>query len=298
MSNSATFRTFEGEIAYLETYNAAMALWPVPYEEVEIPTRFGMSHVVVSGPEDAPPLVLLHGMSMTLTMWSSNVADFSKDYRVYAIDILGQPGKSIPDYDEPIRDVADYMMWLHETLDGLSLDNVSLVGMSNGAWIGLNFAITAPECVQKLVLLSPGGCFEPLSMQFRLRGMLMAFFTTRFTTDSYMGWMGIKDTPGDLASQSLLDLFYHGMKHFRMPPETAFVLPVVTSDEELQALKVPVLLLIGDNEVVYNSAKALERAKRLIPNLEGELVPESNHNMCGSHYPIVDARVLEFLKDN
>ena len=64
---------------------------------MEIPTRFGMTHVVTSGPKDAPPLVLLHGMSMTLTMWSANVADFSKEYRVYTVDVMGQPGKSIPD---------------------------------------------------------------------------------------------------------------------------------------------------------------------------------------------------------
>lgn len=298
MTNLSTFKTCEGETAFLKAYDAAMNMWPVPYEEIEISTQFGLTHVVISGPKDAPPLVLLHGMSMTLTMWLPNVADFCKDYRVYAIDIMGQPGKSVPNYNEPIRDVADFMVWLSEIIDKLNLDSIYLVGMSNGGWLGLNFAITAPERVRKLVLLSPGGCFEPLSMQFRLRGMLMTFFTTRLTTESFLGWTGIKDTTGDLVSRSLLDLFYLGMKHFRMPPETAFVLPVVTSDEELQALKVPVLLLIGDNEVVYNSAKALERAKRLIPNLEGELVPESNHNMCGSHYPIVDARVLEFLKDN
>ena len=55
-----------------------------------------MTHVVVSGPKDAPPLVLLHGYWATSTMWSPNIADFSKDYRVYAIDVMGQPSKSIP----------------------------------------------------------------------------------------------------------------------------------------------------------------------------------------------------------
>jgi hypothetical protein len=42
-------------------YNAAMKLWPASYEEIEIPSRFGMTHVVGSGPKDAPPLVLLLG---------------------------------------------------------------------------------------------------------------------------------------------------------------------------------------------------------------------------------------------
>ena len=119
-----------------------------------------------------------------------------------------------------------------------------------------------------------------------------------FTAVSFMGWMGIKDTPGDPVSRRLLDLFYLGVKHFRMPPESAFIMPAVFSDEELQVLHVPVLLLIGDSEVIYDPAKALARARRLLPNFEGELVQGSKHNMCGSHYQIVDARVLDFLSEN
>ena len=109
------FKTPEGEAAYLAAYDAAMKLWPVPYEEMEIPSRFGMTHVVASGPRDAPPLVLLHGYWATLTMWTPNIADFSKDYRVYAIDVMGQPSKSIPDEPDTkcgrLRGVADRDVW-------------------------------------------------------------------------------------------------------------------------------------------------------------------------------------------
>ena len=68
--HTSAFKTFEGETAFLAAYEAAMKLWPVPYEAIEIPTRFGMTHIVTSGPKDAPPLVLLHGYMVTLTMWS------------------------------------------------------------------------------------------------------------------------------------------------------------------------------------------------------------------------------------
>src|SRR5215475_11119883 len=117
----------------------------VPFEEIATESRFGSTHVVVSGPVDAPPLVLLHGYMATLLMWSPNIADFSKDYRVYAIDIIGQPGKSIP--DEPVRNTKDYVEWLTATLNVLHLDQVSLVGMSYGGWLALTYAIAAPERV-------------------------------------------------------------------------------------------------------------------------------------------------------
>ncbi len=297
MTNTSAFKTPAGEAAFLAVYDAAMKLWPVPYEESEIPGRFGTTHVVVTGPKNAPPLVLLHGYMMTSNMWSPNVADFSRKYRVYAIDVMGQPGKSIPDPAEPIRDTADFVAWLSETLDGLNLDRVFLVGMSFGGWLALNFAMAAPERVHRLVLLSPGASFLPLVKQFMLRGMLMGLFPTRLTVNSFMGWMGIKDTPGDKVSRSLLDLFYLGMKHFRLPPETARIMPDVASDDELRAVHVPVLLLIGEREVIYDPVKALARARALLPNFQGELMPGS-HNMCGSQHRIVDARALAFLKDN
>ena len=91
MSHPPAFKTPQGEAAFLAAYDAAMKLWPVPYEEFDVPTRFGMTHVIASGPKDAAPLVLLHGYMATSVMWGPNIADFSKDFRVYAIDVMGQP---------------------------------------------------------------------------------------------------------------------------------------------------------------------------------------------------------------
>ncbi len=59
----------------------------------------------------------------------------------------------------------------------------------------------------------------------------------------------------------------------------------------------PVLLLFGDGEVIYDSAQAFDRARRLIPHFEGELIPRCRHDMCFSQSRIVDARVLDFLKE-
>lgn len=290
----STFKTPEGEAAFLAAYDAAMKLWPVPYTEMDLPSQFGTTHVVISGQKDGPPLVLLHGYMATSTMWSPNIADFSKDYCVYAIDVMGQPSKSIP--REPIQDAADYTAWLTATLDGLHLDRISLVGMSYGGWLALNFAVASPERVQRLVLLSPGGGFIPVARQFSLRGMLMVFFPTRFMVNSFMGWLGFTHRPGETDGRRVLELMYFGLKHFRVPQETLRVMPTMFSDDQLRAMRVPTLLLIGDHEVMYDPATALARARQLFPDLQGELVPRSSHDMCFNQHRIVDARVLDFLK--
>ena len=289
MSHSTAFKTPEGEAAFLAAYDAGLKLWPVPYEEIDVPGPFGMTHVIVCGPKDAPPLVLLHGYMATSVMWAPNIADFCKDYRVYAIDVMGQPGKSIP--AEPVRNSADYAAWLTATLDALHLSRISLVGMSYGGWLALEFAVTIPQRVRRLVLLSPGG-FLPMVRQFSLRGMLMVLFPTRLAVNAFMRWLGVTG----IDARPVLDLMYLGLKHFRMPPETLRVMPTVFSDDELRAMPVPTLLLIGDHEVISDPKKALARAGRLIPDFEGELIPRCRHDMCFSQSRVVNPRVLEFLK--
>ena len=292
------FKSPQGEAAYLAAYDAAMKSWPVIYEEMEIPSRFGMTHVVVSGSTEDPPLILLHGYWATLTMWTPNVADLSRGYRVYAIDVMGQPGRSVP--GEPIRNAADYVAWLTATLDGLRLDRVSLLGMSYGGWLALTFAMASPERVRKLVLLSPAASFLPMVKQFSLRGVLMVLCPSRFTVNSFMRWLGFDDRLGteeaQHAARRMLELMYLGAEHFLIPRETVGVAPTVFSDDELQAMHVPTLLLIGEREVIFDPRSALTRARRLMPDLEGALVPRSSHEMCFGQRDLVDGRILDFLQ--
>src|SRR5262249_45924273 len=248
---------------------------------------------VAAGPKHAPALVLLHGYMATSTMWSPNIADFSKDYRVYAIDTMGQPSKSIP--GEPIRNAAEYVAWLAATLDALHLNLFALVGMSFGGWLALRYTVAAPEHVQKLALLSPGG-FLPIGG--RLRAMLMMFFPTHFTVNAFMRWLGFTDRSGGHDARPVLNLMYHGMKHFRMPPDTMRIPADPLADGELRATHVPGLLLMSDREPMDGPRTALARARRLLPHVDGELVPHCRHDMCFSQDRIVDARVHDFLNHN
>jgi len=73
---------------------------------------------------------------------------------------------------------------------------------------------------------------------------------------------------------------------------------IVFSDEELRGMQLPTLLLIGQLEALYDAQAALERARRLIPNFEGKLVPRANHEVTISQHEVVDRRVLGFLKES
>jgi len=291
MPDASPFDAPAAEARYRAAYDAALKRWPVVYEELDIPTRFGMTHVVTAGPKDAPPLVLLHGYMVASVMWGPHIADFSRDYRVFAIDVIGQPGKSVP--GEPMRAATDYVAWLTAALDGLDLARVSLLGMSFGGCIALKYAAAAPDRIHTLVLLSPGG-FLPVAKPFRLRGMLMLCLPTRLTVNSFMCWLGIHGAD----AKPVVDLMYLGAKHFRARRETLRVEGDAAnplSDDELRGLRMPVLLLFGDREVIYDPGRALDRARRLIPDLDSGLILRCRHDMCFRRRRIVDARVLDFL---
>ena len=167
--------------------------------------------------------------------------------------------------------------------------------MSFGGWLALTYASAAPKRVRSLALLSPGGIL-PLSRQLSLRGLLAVLVPTRFTANSLMRWLGFRCAPGESEDWRIVELMHLGMRHFRIPPEPLRVDTSPLSDDELRRLPFPVLLLIGENEVLYDAAAAMARACRLIPNFEGEMVPDCRHDMCSSQFRVVDARVLDFLE--
>ena len=90
------FKSGEGGRLVRERYQAFLQHWPVPNEQLHIPTTQGSTFVVVSGPKDAPPLLLLHGSAANSAMWLGDVRIFARAFRVYCIDMIGEPGFSAP----------------------------------------------------------------------------------------------------------------------------------------------------------------------------------------------------------
>ena len=87
------FKTPESERQFMAVYEAVLDLWPVPFEPLDVPTRFGITHTNACGDKNRPPMVLLPGYGANSTMWFPNVAALKSQFRIYAIDTPGQPGK-------------------------------------------------------------------------------------------------------------------------------------------------------------------------------------------------------------
>jgi hypothetical protein len=71
--------------------------------------------------------------------------------------------------------------------------------------------------------------------------------------------------------------------------------PRVFTDEELQRLSMPILLLIGEQEFLYNSNAAIERAKQLLPKGDVELIANCNYAIVSDQTDHLSTRVIDFL---
>ena len=287
-THSPVFKSAKSQAIVLDAYNAAMKLWPVPYEERDVETNYGQTHVIVSGPPDAPPLVMLHCALMTSAVWSPIIGDLSRNFRTYAVDVIGDIGKSIP--TNPPRTLQDFAQWLIEVYEELGIERARVLGWSFGGFIAANFAIHEPQCVEKLALLAPYLTFVKPGPGF-LIGFLPFLIPTRRAVRVFERSMCFKKSFGPPEHSELL---YQRYKNGRMVLKVA---PRRFKDDELKKLTMPVLLLIGDKEVLYNSKAAIDRAKRVLPDVDAELIRDCNHAVVSDQTEWVSDRVMGFLND-
>ncbi|MGK6351303.1 alpha/beta fold hydrolase [Parapedobacter sp. DT-150] len=96
------------------------------------------------------PLLLLHGNSQSIAAFAHQLPEFSKDYRVIAVDTRGQ-GKSTEDGQRYTYEL--FAKDMKALLDKLGLDSLNVVGWSDGGNTGLIMAMKYPEKVKRLVTM-------------------------------------------------------------------------------------------------------------------------------------------------
>lgn len=118
----------------------------------------GPSTTTSSVAAQRPPIILLHGHSMSAAFWARNFDDLvSLGYRVYAVDLLGWGRSQRPKFRG--RTADDSLEWYLPSLRGvvsrLGLARFTLVGHSLGAYLALEYTKRAQQQVERLVLVAP-----------------------------------------------------------------------------------------------------------------------------------------------
>ncbi len=289
------YRSEEAKQEFLASYDARSSKWPVPSTTTTVSTGYGPIFVRMSGPEAGPPLALLHGAGGSALHWLPNIAALSERYRTYAVDIVGDHGRSV--HTRELKSVDDYVAWLDDVLDALELEHdVNLVGLSYGGWISAHYALHAPERLRKVVLLAPAGIVAPLPFSWIWRAVLVALPHPYFTKD-FLYWM-LEDLSRTEEGREILDQAadagYRGMrarKPRRMAP------PDVLPDEALRSFAMPILFVVGENEKLYPATEAVARLNEVAPNVGTRIVPSAGHDLTMVQADLVNQIILEFLAE-
>jgi len=181
---------------------------------------------------EGKPILLLHGSFFTIEMnWSRLMPELAKTRKVIAIEMQGH-GRTL-DSDKPIShkslasDVAAVMKYL-------KIDSADILGYSLGGRIAFQLAIQNPEIVRNLIILS--STYRADGWQPEVRNALQALQPAFFD-----------NTP--LRTE-----------YFRVAPDTThwhkFLSKIIAfnntnynlGDENIKSIKVPVLLIAGDND--------------------------------------------------
>ncbi len=275
---NTAFQSKENREAVLGYYDNMMGMLRIPYERLEIGTRYGHTSLIAAGDAHKPPLILLHGSSMNAAMWIGDIPKYTQDFRVYAPDLPGEPGRS--DERQLPFDTDDYANWLHEIMNMLHIDVVSLCGASLGGWLATKFASLHPDRVAKLALLCPAGiggqnhAFKEIAMRLLPQG-------EAGVNELFRQINGGDEIPEVMLSYQKLIAFCFNARQEPIP---------LFTDEELMRLAMSGSVFLGGQDIMLNSNETAARVRRLLPHFEVVELPTLGHSLAGQ-----GASVLEFL---
>jgi pimeloyl-ACP methyl ester carboxylesterase len=281
---SAVWRSADGEAQVKALYRRFLDHWPVPREELRVPTRQGETFLVACGPADGPALLLFHGSAFNSVSWMGDVSAWSRHFRVYAVDMIGEPGFSAPSRPPLASDA--YARWLDDVMAGLGLKRAALAGISLGGWLALDYATRRPERVTKLAVIAPGGLARNRNIALWAIPMaLMGRWGRGKLLEKIAGPIAANPPPALKAVMKLQSAIFSAFK-----PRVE-KLPIFTRDE-LRRLTMPVLAILGGRDVMIDSAAARTRLEFCVPHAHVCWLPEAHHAILGQ-----TDLILDFLRD-
>ncbi len=273
------------ESAFFAAYDAMLRRWPADVRGVDVPTAYGSTRVHVCGPEEGPPLVLLPGGGTTSAVWFAVVGEFARTHRVYAVDLIGDIGRSVND-GTPLRGARDLTAWLDELFDALRLDGARLCGHSYGAWIALNYALHAPHRISGAALLDPTNCFAGMSPRYLLHAVPLLLGRTAPRLRAFLSWETGR-APADPGWQDFLD-------STAAAGRAKVVAMRRPGREALEGCRVPTLVVLAERSRAHDVQRVAAGARRLLPRVTVAVLPGASHHSVPTEQP---AELHRLLKD-
>jgi 3-oxoadipate enol-lactonase len=229
-------------------------------------------------------VLFLHGIRGHRRNWDRQLAEFSGSYRAAAWDARGYGDSD--DYEGPLQ-------FDHFTGDVLRVaehfraEKLHLVGLSMGGRIARNVALRYPERLHSLTLVSSTPGFDAMSTEEVRR-----FVTERKTTAPHL----LGRLLGSRARPGAFDELLEGLSLLRDRSYIKTLEASVAQDRgaPVERIRVPTLIIAGDEDCVYPPALARQFAER-IPGAELVMMPGVGHLPNIEQPELFNRTVLEFI---
>ena len=250
----------------------------------------------VHGPEDGEPLLLIQGLGADKRGWFRQVRPFARQHRTIAFDNRGVGGSDVPPgpYDLEVR-ARDALA----VLDAEGVESAHVVGASMGGILSQILGVMHADRVRSLTLACTGCHHLPWrrellaewKQQTAEQGM-RAFVETNSRwlvgSRSLRRWFPVFRTLGGMALNCTPEAF------------GAQVDAILAADDdlrfELAQIEVPVLILVGSQDILTPLADSEELAEH-IPHARLAVVGGGAHGFMFEHARQFNEAVLEFLDD-
>ncbi len=283
MTTQTAYKSEKAKQKALASYEKTLTQWPVPYENCVIETTFGETYMIISGDKESKPLMLLHGGGGNSTMFLDNVAELSKHFRIYAIDIIGEAGKSAG--TRPTK-ITEYSIWLKEVFEALGISKTTLCGASLGGFIAQQFALTFPQYVDSLILIAPPSLLK-MKISFIFRGLFANLLPTTLFARKFLKYISSR---GKEFSEQSIQAFVTQVKSYKL---NTTKIPII-SDYDLANLPARTLLLLGKDEVLYDAEKVASRISSSAPFITITIISGAKHMVSIDQPDLVNEKIIQF----
>jgi 3-oxoadipate enol-lactonase len=222
-------------------------------------------------------LVLVHDGNLHSVTWDEQFPVFSKNYKVVRYDRRGYGKSTYP--EKPYSNIED----LAEVFRKLQIDRATLVGMSAGGGLVIDFTLEHPDKVTGLVLVGAVVSGLGYTDHMRTRGGNLdpaivsdpaKFADYMCHKDPYTFYEGNKE-----AKKRGYDYLMNSLQNYRMDKFNLLQGPKRPALPNLKEIKVPTLIIVGEYDIpdCHAHAGAIEAgisgSKRVIINKAGHIVP-------------------------
>ena len=280
----------EGKKQLLELYDKMKNELVTKFDSTYVETRFGKTHILVGGNEDAEPLVCFHGGNVVNPITLKWFEPLAKKYRLYAPDTIGHPGKSDECRLNPRSN--QYAQWVCDFMDGLGLTKAKFIGPSYGGGILIRLAAFAPERIEKAVFLVPSGIAGGKISNMMKKILIPLAIYKMIPSDENLlkACQEMFDTK--IEPELLLQIKY---VYDYVKLETTF--PSYATKEELKNYKAPTLLFAAENDVFFPANEVIPKAREIFPTLSKTVtLKNASHFQNERNLKIIIEEIEEFFK--